>query len=223
MQSLWMVAAAFLFSCMGVCVKLAAEAGYSPAEIVFYRNAIALLLMTSSLLWGRLDPRTPLWKFQIYRGVSGFISLMLYFYAIAWLPLATAVTLNYTSPLFLALFLAVHAIPGGWGEVTNLATAAGNKFAVFNFDFNMHQPYLFWSGLIESGADSTRRLAASARQGHELPPLSLGLIPAWLAAPQAFDARTMLLGLKPLPTLRLRHFRGPARRRLHRCLPDHCE
>jgi S-adenosylmethionine uptake transporter len=101
-----MVAAAFLFSCMGVCVKFAAEAGYSPAEIVFYRNAIALVLMTSSLLWGRLDPRTPLWKFQIYRGVSGFISLMLYFYAIAWLPLATAVTLNYTSPLFLALFLA---------------------------------------------------------------------------------------------------------------------
>jgi S-adenosylmethionine uptake transporter len=101
-----MVAAAFLFACMGVCVKLAAEAGYSPAEIVFYRNAIALALMGSSMLWGRLDPRTPHWKFQIYRGVSGFISLMLYFYAIAWLPLATAVTLNYTSPLFLALFLA---------------------------------------------------------------------------------------------------------------------
>ncbi len=106
MQSLWMVAAAFLFACMGVCVKLAAEAGYSPAEIVFYRNAIALALMSASMLWGRLDPRTPHWKFQIYRGVSGFISLMLYFYAIAWLPLATAVTLNYTSPLFLALFLA---------------------------------------------------------------------------------------------------------------------
>ncbi len=106
MQSLWMVAAAFLFACMGVCVKLAAEAGYSPAEIVFYRNAIALALMSTSMLWGRLDPRTPHWKFQIYRGVSGFISLMLYFYAIAWLPLATAVTLNYTSPLFLALFLA---------------------------------------------------------------------------------------------------------------------
>jgi len=116
MQSLWMVAAAFLFACMGVCVKLAAEAGYSPAEIVFYRNAIALALMSASMLWGRLDPRTPHWKFQIYRGVSGFISLMLYFYAIAWLPLATAVTLNYTSPLFLALFLAGLSgarLPGG--------------------------------------------------------------------------------------------------------------
>lgn len=105
MQSLWMIAAAFLFSCMGVCVKLAAQSGYSPAEIVFYRNAIALVLLSASLIGGRLDPRTAHWKFQIYRGLSGFVSLMLYFYAIAWLPLATAVTLNYTSPLFLALFL----------------------------------------------------------------------------------------------------------------------
>lgn len=54
----------------------------------------------------------------------------------------------YLSGTILALFLAVHAIPGGWGEVTNLATAAGNKFAVFNFHFNWHQPYLFWSGLV---------------------------------------------------------------------------
>ncbi len=34
------------------------------------------------------------------------ISLLCYFYAISLLPLATAVTLSYTSPLFLALFLA---------------------------------------------------------------------------------------------------------------------
>jgi drug/metabolite transporter (DMT)-like permease len=36
--------------------------------------------------------------------VVGFVSLVLFFYAIAHLPLATAVTLNYTSPLFLAIF-----------------------------------------------------------------------------------------------------------------------
>ncbi|MEF9944438.1 MAG: EamA/RhaT family transporter, partial [Burkholderiaceae bacterium] len=36
MQSLWMLAAALLFSLMGVCVKLASET-YSVAEIVFYR------------------------------------------------------------------------------------------------------------------------------------------------------------------------------------------
>jgi drug/metabolite transporter (DMT)-like permease len=37
------------------------------------------------------------------RALVGFASLVLFFYAIAHLPLATAMTLNYTSPLFLAL------------------------------------------------------------------------------------------------------------------------
>src|SRR5580765_6525107 len=77
--------------------------------------------------------------------------------------------------------------------------------------------------LIESEVNSTRELADAAMQSRELPPLSLGLIQARFAAPQIFDARTMLLGLKSLPALRLRHFRRPARRGLHRCLPDQRE
>ena len=48
----------------------------------------------------------------------------------------------------LALALALHAIPGGWPEVTRLAHAEGNKLAIFNFHFNWHEPYLFWSGLV---------------------------------------------------------------------------
>lgn len=39
------------------------------------------------------------------RSISGFVALLLFFHAIDVLPLATAVTLNYTSPLFLALLL----------------------------------------------------------------------------------------------------------------------
>jgi solute:Na+ symporter, SSS family len=54
----------------------------------------------------------------------------------------------YLSGTALALFLAVHAIPGGWSEVASLAASEGSKFTVFNFHFNWHQPYLFWSGLI---------------------------------------------------------------------------
>ena len=54
----------------------------------------------------------------------------------------------YLTGTVLALFLAVHAIPGGWGEVARLSTASADKFAVFNFHFNWHQPYLFWSGLV---------------------------------------------------------------------------
>ena len=54
----------------------------------------------------------------------------------------------YIAGTALALSLALGAIPGGWSEVTRLASVAGDKFAIFNFTFDWHQPYLFWSGLI---------------------------------------------------------------------------
>lgn len=108
MQSLWMVVASLLFACMGVCVKLAAET-FSAPEIVFYRSAISLCLMFALVRTRGIVLATPHWRHQVFRGASGFVSLLMYFYAIAMLPLATAVTLNYTSPLFLAIYFAAFA------------------------------------------------------------------------------------------------------------------
>jgi len=56
--------------------------------------------------------------------------------------------LIYLSGTALAVLLALHAIPGGWSAVSQLAAVNGNKLAVFNFGFNWQQPYLFWTGLI---------------------------------------------------------------------------
>lgn len=108
MQALWMVVASFLFAAMGVCVKLAADT-FSAPEIVFYRSAISLLLMFGLMRLRGIGFATPNLRHQIFRGASGFVSLLMYFYAIAMLPLATAVTLNYTSPIFLALYFAAFA------------------------------------------------------------------------------------------------------------------
>ena len=108
MQSLWMVVASVLFAAMGVCVKLAADT-FSAPEIVFYRSVISLVLMFLLVRLHRIPLATPHWRNQLFRGASGFVSLLLFFYAIALLPLATAVTLNYTSPLFLALYFAAFA------------------------------------------------------------------------------------------------------------------
>ena len=47
-----------------------------------------------------------------------------------------------------ALFVALHTLPGGWNEVVRVANAAGGKFHVFNFHFDWSQPYLFWTGLV---------------------------------------------------------------------------
>lgn len=105
LKSLWMVIAGFLFGCMGVFVKLGAEY-FSSAELVFYRSFFGLLVIALIIRSQRLSAATLYWKAHLWRGLSGFVALMLFFYAIGQLPLATAVTLNYTAPLFLA-FLSV--------------------------------------------------------------------------------------------------------------------
>lgn len=97
-----MIVAGFLFGCMGVFVKLGARY-FSSAELVFYRSLIGLAVIFLIVRAQGLPLATPRWKAHAWRGLSGFLALMLFFYAIGELPLATAVTLNYTSPLFLAL------------------------------------------------------------------------------------------------------------------------
>jgi drug/metabolite transporter (DMT)-like permease len=104
MQSLWMIAASLLFAGMGVCVKLG-SAQFAAAELVFWRGMVSTLLIGGYILLRGLSLATPHARTHVVRGFSGFVSLVLYFYSISMVPLATAVTLNYTSPLFLALLL----------------------------------------------------------------------------------------------------------------------
>ncbi len=103
MTSSWMIVAGFLFGCMGVFVKLGAQY-FSSAELVFYRSLFGLAVIFLIIRAQGFSLATAHVKMHFWRGLSGFVALMLFFYAISALPLATAVTLNYTSPLFLALF-----------------------------------------------------------------------------------------------------------------------
>lgn len=102
MTSSWMIVAAFLFSTMAVFVKLGA-AHFDAAELGLYRSlagfffVLALVRVNGGTLASRYMGQ------HMIRGVMGAISLMGYFYALTKLPLATAQTLNYTSPLFLAV------------------------------------------------------------------------------------------------------------------------
>jgi drug/metabolite transporter (DMT)-like permease len=102
--SLWMLVAALGFAIMGALVKIGATK-FSPAELVFYRSAFGLLAIYAFIFAKKLPLKTPVLAKQMSRALVGFISLVLFFYAIAHLNLATAITLNYTSPLFLALFM----------------------------------------------------------------------------------------------------------------------
>jgi drug/metabolite transporter (DMT)-like permease len=106
MPALWMIVASLLFACMGVCVKLGSVL-FSTGELVFYRGLVGFLLMAVVVAVRGIAPGTPHWRSQLSRGVSGSIALGCYFYAIGIIPLATAATLNYTSPIFVALLLAL--------------------------------------------------------------------------------------------------------------------
>jgi drug/metabolite transporter (DMT)-like permease len=100
--SLWMLVAGVLFACMGVFVKLGA-AHFSHVELVFYRSFFGLIFIYLIMRQQRVNVRTQYWRNHLWRGLSGTIALALFFYCITVLPLATAVTLNYTAPLFLTL------------------------------------------------------------------------------------------------------------------------
>jgi len=108
MQSLWMLVASFLFSIMGVCVKLASS-DYSTSELVAYRGLIGMLMiaMLVRMQGGTLKTRMP--YEHLVRGTVGVLALWLWFYSIGQLPLAMAVTLNYMSPIWIAALMLISA------------------------------------------------------------------------------------------------------------------
>jgi S-adenosylmethionine uptake transporter len=108
MQALWMLAAGLAFALMGVCVKLGA-AHHSAAELVFWRSLAQVLVAWAVLAHAGVPLRTTRLGMHVHRGVAGFASLFMFFYALTALPVATAMTLNYASPVFLAMLLAVLA------------------------------------------------------------------------------------------------------------------
>src|ERR1700693_744076 len=97
-----MIIAGLLFATMGVFVKIGAEQ-FGAAELAFYRSLITFLAVIGIVSLNKGTVRTPHLGAHVIRGVFGAVSLIGYFYAISQLSLATGQTLNYTSPLFLAI------------------------------------------------------------------------------------------------------------------------
>jgi len=102
MTSSWMLVAGFLFAAMGVFVKMAST-HFGAAEIAFYRSFITLIVAFAVIQWQGGTVKTAFFQGHAIRGIVGGISLIGFFYAIGQLSLATALTLNYTSPIFLAI------------------------------------------------------------------------------------------------------------------------
>lgn len=124
MQSLWMLLACLMFAIMGACVKVASELNVSLAQVVLFRGIPSVLLL---LVWARMTHRTmrpKRWRPHIVRNMTGIVSMWMGFYALSHLPLSTAISLNYTSPLFIAVWMLVS---GGVGRdlVRQVSVALG--------------------------------------------------------------------------------------------------
>lgn len=101
-----MLVAGVLFAGMGVFVKLGLKY-FSSSELVFYRSLFGVLSIFLVVRTRGLSVYSQNWKLHISRSLAGFAGMMLLFYVIGLLPLSTATTLNYTSPLFLVILSSV--------------------------------------------------------------------------------------------------------------------
>ncbi|MEO7336041.1 MAG: DMT family transporter [Caldimonas sp.] len=124
MSPAWLIViASFLFATMGVCVKLA-SARYAAGEIAFYRGLIGAVLMLALSRWQGGTLKTRFAAMHFWRSATGVVALCLWFYAIGNLPLATAMTLNYMSSVWMALFLIGGSVALGTQRVDGRAIAA---------------------------------------------------------------------------------------------------
>jgi len=109
---LLMICASFLFATMGVCVKFASHT-YGPGEIVMYRGLVGVIGIAFLARARKVPLRTQVPMMHAWRSVVGVAALTMWFYAIGHMPLATAVTLNYMSSVWMALFLIGGAVVVG--------------------------------------------------------------------------------------------------------------
>ncbi len=123
MSSLWMLVAGLMFACMGELVKLA-SAFFSNIELVFYRSLVGVISTFAVMRFYGKPIMTKHWRAHCWRGLAGLGGVLLFFYCILKLPLATAISLNNTWPLFLA-FLAVIFLKEDFSWILVVAVTIG--------------------------------------------------------------------------------------------------
>ncbi len=110
-----MVLASAFFATMGVCVKLASE-NFNTFELVFYRGIFSMIFMGCIVRARGSTLRTAVPAMHAWRSFVGVVSLLAWFYAIGYLPLATAMTLNYMSGVWIAAFVVGGGLLYGRGQ-----------------------------------------------------------------------------------------------------------
>lgn len=107
--------AALMFASMGGLIRVV-SAQMPNEQVVFFRNLFGLLVLVP-ILWqrgGRIELKTAHPGLHLVRSLFGLAAMYCFFYALSILPLADAVLLNFTAPLFIP-FVAILWLGEGVG------------------------------------------------------------------------------------------------------------
>jgi drug/metabolite transporter (DMT)-like permease len=92
-----------IFSAFNGAIAKVLSQDISALEIVFFRNLLGVIIIVATLKHTpALFSRDHL-GFLILRGLLGFSAMIMFFYTITEIPLGVAITLNKTSPFFVAI------------------------------------------------------------------------------------------------------------------------
>ncbi len=110
MQSLWMLAAAIFFAFYAVFIKFAGTEAIGSFEILFYRSFFGVIVFG---IWMQVMGVGILTRYPLEHGVRSLVgtgAILAGIYSISNLNIGLAMTLNYTSPLFLGVFALFGAL-----------------------------------------------------------------------------------------------------------------
>jgi drug/metabolite transporter (DMT)-like permease len=101
----YMLGSTLAFALMQICVKYLP---HIPAhELILFRSIISIVLSVAMLQKLGIPLLGNNKKVLLMRGIFGTTALLMFFYTIQNIPLASAVTIQYLSPIFTALFAAI--------------------------------------------------------------------------------------------------------------------
>jgi drug/metabolite transporter (DMT)-like permease len=99
-----MLAASLAFATMAGFIKFGAQ-HFSTAELVFYRSALSGVAMYTVMRRRGISLATKHAGMHVRRALFSVVGLVMFFHAMAELPLAIAMALNYTAPFFTVALL----------------------------------------------------------------------------------------------------------------------
>lgn len=95
---IYILIATLSFACMNFMAKMLSE--MHPAQVVFFRAIGTFIFVFPFMLIKKISLKGHEPKLLLLRAVLGFLSLIMFFWAVQRIPLGTAISIRYAGPIF---------------------------------------------------------------------------------------------------------------------------